>query len=64
MKSVVPLLTQTSHKMLLKRCSVQHILTERIFRTVFNNSAFTRRNIIAREIENVVDALSPRGVQS
>ena len=36
---------------------VQHILTERIFRTVFNNSAFTRRNIIAREIENVVDAL-------
>ena len=35
----------------------QHILTERIFRTVFNNSAFTRRNIIAREIENVVDAL-------
>ncbi|MCG9134238.1 N-6 DNA methylase [Candidatus Poribacteria bacterium] len=36
---------------------VQHILTERIFRTVFNNSAFTRRNIIAREIENVVDTL-------
>ena len=36
---------------------VQHILTERIFRTVFNNSAFTRRNIIAREIENVVDVL-------
>ena len=36
---------------------VQHILTERIFRTVFHNSAFTRRNIIAREIENVVDAL-------
>ena len=36
---------------------VQHLLTERIFRTVFNNSAFTRRNIIAREIENVVDAL-------
>ncbi|RKU33108.1 DNA helicase [Candidatus Poribacteria bacterium] len=35
----------------------QHILTERIFRTVFNNSAFTRRNIIAREIENVVDEL-------
>ena len=36
---------------------IQHILTERIFRTVFNNSAFTRRNIIAREIENVVDEL-------
>ncbi len=36
---------------------IQHILTERIFRTVFNNSDFTRRNIIAREIENVVEAL-------
>ena len=36
---------------------IQHILTERIFRTVFNNSDFTRRNIIAREIENVVDEL-------
>ena len=36
---------------------IQHILTERIFRTVFNNSAFTRRNIIAREIEYVVDVL-------
>ena len=36
---------------------IQHILTERIFRTVFNRSDFTRRNIIAREIENVSDAL-------
>ena len=36
---------------------IQHILTERIFRTVFNNSNFTRRNIIAREIEEVVDIL-------
>ena len=35
----------------------QHILTERIFRTVFERSDFTRRNIIAREIENVSDAL-------
>ena len=32
---------------------IQHILTERIFRTVFNRSDFTHRNIIAREIENV-----------
>ena len=32
---------------------IQHILTERIFRTVFNRSDFTVRNIIAREIENV-----------
>ena len=36
---------------------IQHILTERIFRTVFNNSNFTRRNIIAREIEEVIDIL-------
>ncbi len=36
---------------------IQHILTERIFRTVFERSDFTRRNIIAREIENVSDAL-------
>ena len=36
---------------------IQHILTERIFRTVFERSDFTRRNIIAREIENVSDIL-------
>ena len=36
---------------------IQHILTERIFRTVFDRSDFTRRNIIAREIENVSDVL-------
>ena len=36
---------------------IQHLLTERIFRTVFDNPDFTRRNIIAREIENVIDAL-------
>ena len=36
---------------------IQHLLTERIFRTVFNNPDFTRRNIIAREIENVVEVL-------
>ncbi|MDE0011794.1 MAG: N-6 DNA methylase [Candidatus Poribacteria bacterium] len=37
---------------------IQHLLTERIFRTVFDNPDFTRRNIIAREIENVIDALT------
>ena len=37
---------------------IQHILTERIFRTVFKNSDFTRRNVIAAEIEKVVDALT------
>ena len=37
---------------------IQHLLTERIFRTVFDNSDFTRRNVIANEIENVIDALT------
>ena len=39
---------------------IQHLLTERIFATVFDNRDFTRRNIIVREIENVVDALTER----
>ena len=37
---------------------IQHLLTEEIFATVFDNRDFTRRNIIAREIENVIDALT------
>ena len=37
---------------------IQHLLTERIFRTVFDNQDFTRRNVIANEIEKVVDALT------
>jgi len=37
---------------------IQHILTERIFRKVFNNDKFTSQNIIAKEIEKVVDALT------
>ncbi len=39
---------------------IQHLLTERIFRTVFDNPDFTRRNIVAREIENVIDVLTER----
>ncbi len=37
---------------------IQHLLTERIFRTVFSNPDFTNRNVIAREIETVIDALT------
>ena len=37
---------------------VQHLLTERIFRTVFDNPEFTRRNAIAQEIETVIHALT------
>ena len=36
---------------------VQHLLTERLIRTIFDNQDFTRRNVIAAEVENVVDAL-------
>ena len=37
---------------------IQHLLTERIFRTVFNNPDFVHRNAIANEIEKVIDALT------
>ncbi len=39
---------------------VQHLLTERIFRSVFENDAFVQRNVIAREIEMVITALTSR----
>ncbi len=39
---------------------IQHMLTERIFRTVFNNPDFVERNVIAHEIETVVQALTAR----
>ena len=52
--SINPDLSQAAVEEML----IQHLLTERIFRTVFNNPDFTRRNIIAREIENVIDALT------
>ncbi len=41
---------------------IQHILTERIFRTIFNRSDFANRNIIAVEIENVSAALMRHAV--
>ena len=36
---------------------VQHLLTERLLRTIFDNQDFTRRNVIAVEVEKVIDAL-------
>ncbi len=39
---------------------IQHLLTERVVRTVFNNRDFARRNAIAVEIEKVIDALTAR----
>ena len=37
---------------------IQHLLTERLFRTVFSNRDFVERNVVAREIEKVVSALT------
>jgi predicted helicase len=37
---------------------IQHLLTERIFRKVFDNPDFVERNIVAREIEKVIQALT------
>ncbi len=37
---------------------IQHLLTERIFRKVFNNPDFVERNVIAHEIEKVILALT------
>ena len=56
--SINPELSQDAVEEML----IQHILTERIFRTVFERSDFTRRNIIAREIENVSDVLMRHAV--
>jgi len=39
---------------------IQHLLTERIFRRIFDNPDFTHRNIIAVEIEKVINALTSK----
>ena len=36
---------------------IQHLLTERLIRNIFDNPEFTRRNVIAVEVERVIDAL-------
>src|SRR5260370_752504 len=42
----------------IKEMLVQHLLTERLFSTVFDNPNFIRRNAIAAEIEKVIDAFA------
>jgi predicted helicase len=44
----------------VEKMLVQHLLTERIFRRIFDNSEFTRRNVIAIEIEKVIDSLTQK----
>ena len=39
---------------------VQHLLTERLIREIFDNPEFTRRNVIAAEIEKVIAALTSK----
>ena len=56
-KSINPNLSEVAVEEML----IQHLLTERIFRTVFDNPDFTRRNVIANEIEKS-DRLSHRAV--
>lgn len=46
----------------VERMLVQHLLTERIFRKIFNNPDFTRRNVVAAEIEKVINELTKRSL--
>ncbi len=39
---------------------IQHLLTERLIRNIFDDAQFDRRNVIAAEIEKVIDALSQK----
>ena len=44
----------------IRKMLVQHLLTERIFRKVFNNQEFLSRNVIAAEIEKVIRSITAR----
>jgi hypothetical protein len=44
----------------VERMLIQHLLTERIFRKIFNNPDFARRNVVAAEIEKVISELTKR----
>ena len=55
-QSINPDLTDSA----IQKMLVQHLLTERIFRKVFNNNEFLRRNVIAAEIEKVIDSITAK----
>ncbi len=44
----------------LEEMLIQHLLTERIFTTVFNNPEFVEHNVIAKEINKVIHALTSK----
>ena len=37
---------------------IQHLLTERLMRNLFQNPEFTTRNVIAAQVQRVIDALA------
>jgi len=37
---------------------IEHLLTERLMRNLFQNPDFTHRNIIAAQVQNVIEALA------
>jgi len=45
------------HREAVDEMLVQHPLTERLFRKIFHDEEFTRRNVIAAEVETVIAAL-------
>ncbi len=55
-QSINPELTDDA----IRKMLVQHLLTERIFRKVFNNQEFLSRNVIAAEIEKVIRSITAR----
>ena len=44
----------------VKEMLIQHVLTERMFTNIFNNPEFVQKNVIAREIDQVIQALTSR----
>jgi predicted helicase len=52
--SLTPELTESNVDEML----IQHLLTERLMRNLFQNPEFTKRNVIAAQVENVIEALA------
>jgi predicted helicase len=44
----------------VRKMLIQHLLTVRIFTRVFHNEDFVRKNVIAAEIEKVIDTITAR----
>jgi predicted helicase len=55
-QSINPDLSEDSVRKML----IQHLLTVRIFTRVFHNEDFVRKNVIAAEIEKVIDTITAR----